>query len=108
MANDAPAIVRDFEEKDGRMDVLKTTTDTVTFNRGLGDSGYRVQLVEHDCPECSFDRMIRRWDVNVEFPDEVRYYCLNPNCPYFVRDRLSYACHGSYPQNTRSKPVVFE
>lgn len=111
MAQDiVPAIVRNFNEQDRDMTVRHTSKDTVSFSRGLGDSGHRVQVVEHDCPadHCSFDRMIRRVDVRPEDRNDVRYWCLNPNCQYFVRDNLSYACSGSYPQNSTDTPVIFE
>lgn len=105
-----PAIVRDFNETDSDVTVVSTTFDSVSHTRGWGTSGYRVQVVEHDCPadHCSFDRMVRRWDVRAEIPSEVRYWCLNPNCAHFVRDGLSHACHGSYPHNVVREPAVFE
>jgi predicted RNA-binding Zn-ribbon protein involved in translation (DUF1610 family) len=113
-----PAIVRDIDpdkdaptvtrHKNAGEKIISQPTDTVTFNRGMGDSGYRVQVVEHDCPECGFDRMVRRIDVSPVRPNEVRYWCLNPNCKYFVRDELSYAFNGSYPQRTAETPAIFE
>lgn len=104
MANDVPAIVRDYSDNDRDATVISTPTDTVSFRRGFGDTGYRVEVVEHDCPQCTFDRMIRRHDIP---RNEVRYWCLNPNCRYFVGDELSYACHGSYPQGPNpTEPVV--
>jgi hypothetical protein len=120
-----PAIVRDVCEKDeptrvprvnGRPDagpsekIISQPRDTVTHSRGWGDSGYRVQVVKHDCPadHCSFDRMVRRIDVSPERPNEVRYWCLNPNCVHFVGDSISYACHGNYPQRDTNEPAVWE
>lgn len=104
-----PAIVRDYSDDDRDVEVLSTPTSTVTNSPGMGDSGYRVEVVEHDCPHCGFDRMVRRHDVNPEMRDEVRYWCLQPNCRYFVSDSLSYACHGNYPQGPNPKePAVFE
>jgi hypothetical protein len=121
-----PAIVRDYDrDKDGdakppkvngrpdcsRSDkIMSQPYDGVSFRRGWGDTGYRVQVVKHDCPadHCGFDRMIRRIDVNAERRDEVRYYCLNPNCVHYVADALSYACSGSYPSRQTDEPAVFE
>lgn len=113
MAHDyepTPAIVRSFGTRDRTANVVSTPADTVTFSRGWGDSGYRIEVVEHDCPadHCSFDRMVRRVDVSPETPTEVRYWCLNPNCVHFVRDSISYACHGNYPQRDTDEPVVWE
>lgn len=112
--NDAvPAIVRGLCEDDGDVKqpsdkIISQPKDTVNFVRGMGDSGYRVQVVEHDCPECQFDRMIRRIDVKPSMGNEVRYWCLNPNCAHYVSDQLSHACGGSYPQRRTSEPAVFE
>ncbi len=105
-----PAIVRAFSSKDRKTvdDVHSTPYDSVTHRRGLGDSGYRVKVLSHDCPECGFDRMVRRHDVNPELQNEVRYWCLNPNCPHFVRDTLSHATHGNYPQRDKNEPAVME
>jgi len=115
-----PAIVRDYDrEIDGehRIDrycaalpgpILGQPKNTVSHNPGLGDSGYKIQTVEHDCPECSFERMVRRVDIRPEATDTVRYWCLNPNCVHFVRDHLSHACHGNYPQRDTDEPAVFE
>jgi hypothetical protein len=118
-----PAIVRAVSEKDGDLkpptvngspdvrksdNIISQPKTTVSHHRGRGSSGFRIQVVEHDCPECDFDRMVRRVDVNPTYEDEVRYWCLNPNCVHFVRDMFSYACHGNYPQRDTSEPAVFE
>jgi|APHM01.1.fsa_nt_gi hypothetical protein len=110
MARDmpTPAIVRDVSTDDepttlpkvnGRptatrsVKIISQPTNTVTFSRGFGSSGYRVQVVKHDCPHCSMDRMVRRIDVSPERSNEVRYWCLNPNCNHFVEDYLDHAMH---------------
>lgn len=112
-----PAIVRELDvEKDGPIRVpsmgqapdkiLGQPADAVTHSRGFGDSGYRVQTVKHDCPDCGFDRMIRRIDISPELQNEVRYWCLNPNCKHYASDELSHACSGSYPQRRATEPAV--
>lgn len=106
MAQDIPAILRPYIEADRETPVISTPYDGVSFSPGWGDSGYRVETVEHDCPECGFDRMVRRHDVHVESQDMVRYWCLNPNCLYFVSDYLSHACHGNYPQRQAQEPAA--
>lgn len=88
--------------------IISQPKDAVSSSPGWGDSGHRIQTVEHDCPACNFDRMIRRIDVSPELPTEVRYWCLNPNCVHYVSDYLSHACHGSYPQRRTDEPAVFE
>lgn len=103
-----PAIVREYTNADRHADVLGKPYDGVSFTRGWGDSGYRVETVEHNCPACNFDRMVRRHDVSPETRDEVRYWCLNPNCPHFVADTFSYCCHGNYPQRSVREPAVVE
>lgn len=114
-----PAIVRPVDrDKDGRIrtpkfgkqpdKIINQPAHTISHSRGFGDSGYVVQTVEHECPECGFDRMVRRVDVSPERKNEVRYWCLNPNCVHFVRDELSHACKGSYPQRTVEEPKIFE
>ncbi len=104
----APAIVRDVSETDDESKIISQPTNTVSFTRGFGDSGYKVQVVEHECSACQFDRMIRRIDVSPERRDEVRYWCLNPNCKHYASDTLSYACKGSYPHRSASEPTTFE
>ncbi len=108
MSDVTPAIVRSFGTQDSEATVHSTPYDGVSHRRGWGDTGYRVEVVEHDCPACSFDRMARRHDVNAEFPDEVRYWCLNPNCLYYLRDELSYAFKGSYPNRQTDEPAIYE
>ena len=109
MAQDViPAILREYTEEDSDSPVISMPCDRVTYHRGWGESGYRIETVEHDCPNCHFDRMIRRHDVHAESADMVRYWCLNPNCMYYVSDYLSHACQGSYPQRSPQGPVVME
>lgn len=108
MSENPPAIVRSFTQEDADVDVMATPYSGVTDVPGWGPSGYVIDVVEHDCPRCDFDRMVRRKDVNVEEGDEVRYWCLHPNCPHYVSDRLSYACHGNEPQRSVRHPAVFE
>lgn len=108
MAQQTPAIARDYNDDDRELEVLRTPFDGINHTRGLGDSGYRVEVVDFACPACIFDRMIRRVDVSPVAPAEVRYWCLYPNCPYFVRDALSHACKESYPQGGRRTPAVME
>jgi predicted RNA-binding Zn-ribbon protein involved in translation (DUF1610 family) len=102
-----PAIVRDWSDVDSACEVVREPYNSVSFTRGWGDSGYKVQVVKFDCPECGFDRMIRRIDVSPEMPNEVRYWCLNPNCVHFVRDALSHSCHGNYPHRDVEQPTVY-
>lgn len=83
MDGTTPAIVRDVCDEDlptrrsrfsaGESDnIVNCIRNTVTNKPGFGDAGYRVQTVTHDCP------------LNPEFRNEVRYWCLNPNCVHFV------------------------
>lgn len=101
-----PAIVRDFNDTDANVREIGTHYDSVNFQPGLGDAGYKLQTVEHECPDCGFHCMVRRWDVRPEHPDEVRYWCLYPNCPHYLSDLFSYAFEGR--KIGGRKPVVFE
>jgi hypothetical protein len=103
-----PAIVRPFDGADKHIKIRGTPYDSVTYEPGFGESGYRIQTVEQTCPECDFDRMVRRVDVSPEMTDEARYWCLNPNCVHFVRDSLSHACPGNYPNLDTDEPAIFE
>lgn len=86
----APAIARAWQQEDSNADVMLTVRNAVTRQRGMGDSGRRVEGVAHECPACSFDRMVRLTRVLPEERDQVRYWCLNPACPHFVGDQLSH------------------
>lgn len=105
-----PAIVREFSDEDVDVEVCATKYDTVSFNRGIGDSGYKLEIVEHDCPyeHCSHDRMLRRWDVNPTRPDEVRYWCLSPACPYQHGGQFDYALNPVEQRSRHTEPVIFE
>lgn len=92
--NVAPAISRGMTEADRSTSVLSTPYNTVSFTRGFGESGYKIQVVAFDCPVCGFERMVRRHTVAAELPDEVTYYCLNPNCKHFLADKWRYAFAG--------------
>lgn len=91
MREPLPAIERDYCEKDVEVAVLSTFYDTVTFERGLGDTGRKLQYVEHDCPVCGTDRMIRKLDVLSELRNRTKYWCTKPSCPHFVGDQFSFA-----------------
>lgn len=101
--NNPPAILRSYCDADRDASIITTIYDTVSFTRGLGSCGYRIQTVEHDCPQCGFDRMIRKQGVNPEERDRMRYHCLNPNCGHFVGDKYNYAT--GRPKNA---PTIIE
>jgi len=98
----APAIRRSWKQRDSEAEVLSTVEDKTRFHRGLGTSGRKVEHVEHECPRCTHDQMIRLVHVNPEERDGVSYWCLRPSCPHFVADELSWATkpHPSYPTDT--------
>lgn len=98
----APAIRRTWKQSDSEATIISTVEDDTTFHRGLGTSGQKVQHVEQDCPRCGHDEMVRHTHVNPEARDGASYWCLNPTCPHFVADELSWATkpHPSYPTNT--------
>lgn len=104
-----PAISREYGQNDRLVEVVATLYDSVSFTRGLGDSGYRLELVDLDCPACNFDRMLRNHRVYPEEPDVLRYWCLSPTCKHFVGEQFSYAQHerASEPTLTDSQPEPY-
>lgn len=86
-----PAIRREYSRHDREIETDVTVYDNVSFQRGFGNTGYRLELVEHDCPVCSHDRLLRRHRVNSESRDTAEYWCLNPVCAHYLADRFSYA-----------------
>lgn len=99
-----PAIRRDWSEADRKATILDEVRNNVSFQRGLGDSGRRVETTINSptCPHCDHDRMIRTVHVHPEAPDSVEYWCLDPVCPYFVSDELSH-----HTANSPRAPAVW-
>lgn len=85
-----PAIHRKWTQEDFDAEVVASPYNSVSHTRGLGDSGKRIETVEHDCPQCENERMVRVTFVNPTDHDWVDYYCLNFSCPHFVSDTLSH------------------
>jgi len=83
MPKPTPAIARAHCDKDRGVEIVATPKNTVSFQRGLGDSGKCYQIVKADCPACSLDRMLRDWHVNPVDRDTVKYFCLNPSCLHY-------------------------
>lgn len=100
-----PAIRRKYNEEDNNVGVRSTPKDTVSFKRGRGDVGQRIQIVEHECPDCGHDTMVRHVRVRPELRDKVEYYCLYPNCAHYLGETLSYAFHG---QGRATTPTIKE
>lgn len=105
MDEPTPAIRRDYDHDRDRVTVVATMYDSVSFNRGLGDSGRRVELVENDCPFCGWETMVRRQYVNPECRDTVSYWCNNPSCRYHHRSAVAGA---KAPVRPPSEPEVTE
>lgn len=85
-----PAIGREIDDIDLEIEIVRELYNTVSFTRGLGDSGYKLQLVEHECPACNYDRMLRQYRVNPESPSRMEYWCTSPRCSHYVGDTFSY------------------
>jgi len=96
-----PAIVREVQDADLDAEILHTMYDKVTRSSGLGSHGYRLEVVEYECPACHYDRMIRQYKVNPEDSDRVTYYCNKPSCPHHVEGAFGYA-----RGRRASKPVI--
>ena len=62
--------------------VVQTLRDSVSFTRGLGNTGRKVRIVEKECENfrCSYDRQLQTIRVYPEGRDTVSYECQNPRC----------------------------
>lgn len=87
----APAIRRTWKQEDSNVNVIRTPYDRVSFTRGMGDSGSKMQIVERDCPACHYDRMIRKVHVSPVERDRAEYWCSNLSCPHFVGEQFGFA-----------------
>jgi predicted RNA-binding Zn-ribbon protein involved in translation (DUF1610 family) len=101
-----PAIRRAHKREDANVEVLHTVKEDTTFHRGLGTTGRTVEHVAHECPCCGNDRMIRLRQIYPEDRDGVSYWCLMPNCRYFVADELSWATK-PHPEHVPDGPMVW-
>jgi ssDNA-binding Zn-finger/Zn-ribbon topoisomerase 1 len=101
-----PVIRREWSDADRTADVLHTVRDDTNYHRGLGRSGRRVEHVSHECPCCGHGEMIRLVHVNPEERDGVSYWCLMPNCRYFISDELSWATK-PHPMDVPESPMVW-
>lgn len=99
-----PAIRRAWNSADSNADVLHTVKDDTNFHRGFGRTGSKIEHVEHTCPCCGHDEMIRQHRLHPEDDDSVMYWCLMPNCRYFVADQLSWATK-PHPQHVPESPM---
>jgi len=87
-----PVIRREWKSDDSNAEIESTIHDNTSFHRGMGTSGRRVQHTSgYECPFCGHDEMIRLVHVAPDSRDSVQYWCLRPNCPYFIADELSWA-----------------
>jgi len=87
----APALAKSYEQEDRDVEVTHKMHDTVTFQRGLGDSGRRLEVTKRSCESCGFGRTVRQVDIQPEIRNGVEYYCLSPACPHYVGEKFSYA-----------------
>jgi len=73
----------ELEPEDYDYTVVQTLRDSVSFTRGLGNTGRKVRIVEKECDQfrCSYDRQVQTIRVYPEEPDTVLYECQNPRCP---------------------------
>jgi len=73
----------ELQPEDYDYTVIQTLRDSVSFTRGLGDTGRKVRLVEKECENagCSYDRQVQTIRVYPEGRNTVSYECQNPGCP---------------------------
>lgn len=99
-----PVIRRTWTRADSEAQVISEIKDDTTYHRGLGSAGQVIEHVKHACPRCGHDETIRSIGVNIDARQDVEYWCLNPNCPYFVADELSWATK-PHPQMIPDTPM---
>jgi len=87
----AAALARSYSQEDREVEVVHKLYDSVTFQRGMGDSGRKIEITEHECPKCGFDRTVREHRVTPVERDSVGYFCLSPACVHYLGDTFSYA-----------------
>lgn len=102
-----PVIRRDWSKDDSEAAVLGTVMDDTTFERGLGPRGKTVEWTNMACPCCDHHRTIRSVRVNPDRRNNVAYWCLNPQCRYFVSGELSWATR-NHPGYEPETPEVWD
>lgn len=100
----AAALARPYVQEDRGVEVIHKLYDTVTFQRGMGDSGRKIEITEQECPACGFDRTLREHRVTPVERDSVGYFCLSPACAHYVGDTFRYA----QPRPARESHTVEE
>ena len=62
--------------------VVQTLRDSVSFTRGLGNTGRKVRIVEKERENfrCSYDRQLQTIRVYPKGRNTVSYECQNPRC----------------------------
>jgi ribosomal protein S27AE len=102
-----PVIRRDWTSEDSNVTVEATIEDDTRFHRGLGTSGRKVERTDKRCPWCGFKHTIRLRHIHPDDRDGVSYWCLNPQCSYFVNDELSWATK-PHPEMKPDAPMVWQ
>jgi hypothetical protein len=74
--------VDELEPEDYDYTAVATLHDSVSFTRGLGNTGREVYIVEKECEQfrCFYDRQVQTIRMHPEGPDTVSYECQNPRC----------------------------
>jgi len=72
----------ELEPEDYDYAVVQTLRDSVSFTRGLGNTGRKVRIVEKECENfrCSYDRQLQTIRVYPKGRNTVSYECQNPRC----------------------------
>jgi len=86
-----PAIRTELDERYDDMEIIERVGSDTRFERGLGDVGTVVELVDMSfqggCPRCGEDEMVLSKDLGPYEVDGV-WYCTNIKCPHFVADEV--------------------
>lgn len=106
MSHDIPPVIRrNWSKVDSEATVESVVSNDVSFIRGLGDNGRKVEHTDLTCPHCGHNDTVRLVHVNPEDRDGVSYWCLNPVCEYFVQGELGWATGSDSPTLPRNPKI---
>lgn len=80
MCDDCAERYRKADRRD-KFETVRRLYSDVRSNPGFGDTGRYVDIVEHTCDSCGYDRAYRTTYLNPETREVPAIGCTNPVCP---------------------------